>query len=261
LFLASGPLLRGVVCFLVLLAQISGQARPGFEVASVKQAKGEGHFRGGCNGIDSNIPPEHLASAPPLGRCVITSASLDQMLAVAYELRFMELIKGGPRWAREDGLRFDLEAKVEDSAGATSAQLYRMLQALLVERFKIKLRTETEDVPGLALVVAKGGSKLQQSKGDELPYFKVVSGHPMTLSARKYPMATFAAFLDLRRLSNGPVVDKTGLAGTYDFTLSWDEQEGPSLVTALHELGLQLDARKVPASFLVIESAERPAEN
>jgi uncharacterized protein (TIGR03435 family) len=58
------------------------------------------------------------------------------------------------------------------------------------------------------------------------------------------------------------VVDQTGLEGSYDLKLSWDERVGPSLVTALKEqLGLRLDSAKVMTSFFVVESADRPAGN
>jgi uncharacterized protein (TIGR03435 family) len=59
-----------------------------------------------------------------------------------------------------------------------------------------------------------------------------------------------------------PVIDKTGLTGDYDFTLSWDETDGPQLSTALQQqLGLKFESQKVPASFLIIESAQKPTEN
>jgi len=66
----------------------------------------------------------------------------------------------------------------------------------------------------------------------------------------------------LSRFSPGPVVDETGLKGTYDFKLSWDEANGPSLFTAVQEqLGLRLNPRKVPVSFFIFESAQRPTGN
>jgi uncharacterized protein (TIGR03435 family) len=160
-----------VLLFLALLTQLLGQGPPTFEVASIKHVKAEGLLRGGCRGIDSNYPPQLMASAPPLGRCVITDCSLSQMLGLAYKLPYIEMLKGGPAWAREEGIKFKLDAKAEDPEKATDAQLYRMLQQLLIERFKVKLHTETPDVPGFALVVVKNGPKLQEAKGDEPLYF------------------------------------------------------------------------------------------
>jgi uncharacterized protein (TIGR03435 family) len=60
----------------------------------------------------------------------------------------------------------------------------------------------------------------------------------------------------------GPGLDKTGLIGEYDFILTWDENAGPDLSTALREqLGLRLDAVKVPTSTFVVDSAQKPAAN
>jgi len=60
----------------------------------------------------------------------------------------------------------------------------------------------------------------------------------------------------------GPGVDRTDLDGLYDFTLTWDNEAGPTLETALREqLGLRMESEKVPASYFVIDSAKRPSEN
>jgi uncharacterized protein (TIGR03435 family) len=60
----------------------------------------------------------------------------------------------------------------------------------------------------------------------------------------------------------GQGIDKTGLTGFYDFTLSWNEEEGPSLASALRDqLGLQLRAEKVPVQRFVLDSAQKPTAN
>jgi uncharacterized protein (TIGR03435 family) len=60
----------------------------------------------------------------------------------------------------------------------------------------------------------------------------------------------------------GAWIDRTGLSGFYDFTLTWDDDLGPPLPTALRdELGLQMEPQKVPVSHFVIDSAQRPSEN
>lgn len=230
-----------------------------FEVASIKRSRSEEGFSGSCHGIDTAYPPALVASAPPLGRCVIRGALLDHLLAYAWGLRFEERIKGGPGWARDGGVRFDIAAKAEDPSTATDAQLQKMLRGVLIERFKIVLREETREIPGYALVTVKKSTTLTPAAEDEPPSFKVVSGHPATLTARNYTMPTFAVFFELRMYQ--PVVDRTRLKGGYDFTLMWDEQNGPSLVTVLRELGLRLEPRRLPALFLVIESAQMPTEN
>jgi len=74
------------------------------------------------------------------------------------------------------------------------------------------------------------------------------------------------------------VLDRTGLTGNFDVDLQWTPDQmpqtppgapelppidpnGPSLFTAVQEqLGLKLDSQRGPVSVLVIDRAERPAE-
>jgi uncharacterized protein (TIGR03435 family) len=66
----------------------------------------------------------------------------------------------------------------------------------------------------------------------------------------------------LSLLGGAPMIDQTGLTGFYDFDLSWDESAGPTLATALEEqLGLHLTPQRIPVSFFIFDSAQRPSEN
>ncbi len=247
---------------IVVLASIP-YAQPAFEVTSVKPAKNPGGVRGGCHGVDSKYAPNEVASAPPLGRCVIRDGRLSHMLSIAFKLRSMQLIQGGPDWVMTGDDRFNVEAKAEDPK-ATEEQLLQMLQALLIERFDVKLHRETKQMPGFAMIVAKNGPKLKKAKGDEVnasfsPSFKPVAGQSNTLTALAYSMPMLA---DLLTQFGQPVLDKTGLPGAYDFKLTWDDNAGPTLSTALNEqLGLKFEAEKVPVSYVIVESAKKPTEN
>jgi len=239
-----------------------------FEVASVKPSgSGNNGFSGGCHGIDSVYGPSREAAAPPLGRCVIHDARLSHLISIAYGLASLELLKSekGPDWVALGAERFNIEAKAEDPAKVTEAQLLQMLQALLVERFKLKFHREDKDMQGFALVVAKNGPKLEKAKDDEVEprlsgTTKVREGEPITLNGRKCSIQMLANLLSQR--GEGPVVDQTGLTGAYNFKLWWDDSATPSLFTALTEqLGLRLEGQKVPVSFFIIESAQRPTAN
>jgi uncharacterized protein (TIGR03435 family) len=239
------------------------KAQPAFEVASVKLGRLTGGSRGGCHGIDSSYSPNEAASAPPLGRCVIRDSRLSHLLFFAYHLSSMGLLKGGPDWVEDGDDRFDVEAKAEDPTKATEEDLRKMLQTLLTERFRLKFHRETREIPGFELLIAKNGPKLESAKGDEVssssPNGKARPGQLNTLIFRKYSTAKLAEFL---AQFGPPVIDKTGLSGAYDFTLSWDETNGPQLSTALQQqLGLKFESQKVPVSFIVIESAQKPTEN
>ena len=163
--------------------------------------------------------------------------------------------------------RFDIEAKLPDDASPKSVN--EMLQSLLEERFGLQLHREEKELPGYALVVAKTGPKMKENTDAESRgSFRMTRGR---ISAQKATMAPFAdrlsQFVDL------PVVDKTDLKGSYDFTLEWTPEEsqpastdspsGPSVFTALQEqLGLRLQSQKLAVGIIVVDHAERvPTEN
>jgi uncharacterized protein (TIGR03435 family) len=110
-------------------------------------------------------------------------------------------------------------------------------------------------------VVAKGGPKLEKSKDDDVtgldPFNK---GNPtLTISAHRYSMSGLASLLST--FGPGNVTDETGLSDSYNFKLIWNNTEGPSVFSALQQLGLRLEPHKVPVSYFVIESAQRPGAN
>jgi uncharacterized protein (TIGR03435 family) len=241
-----------------------------FEVASVKEAPASPNgVRGGCHGNNSVYTPRQQAEAPPLGRCVITDARLSHLIGIAYGAG-MQNLKTGPDWIQRGDLRFNVEAKIEDPSKATEQQLLTMLQNLLVERFQLKFHYEPAESAGFALTVAKNGSKLKASgsadttvvftgpKGEVMG--KPGPGQPISMTARKVSIPMLVSILTVT--GSGPGLDKTALTGEYDFTLSWDDNAGPDLSTALREqLGLRIDATKVPSSTLVVDSAQKPAAN
>lgn len=269
--------MRGMmVCLLAAAATVLfGQARPApplaFEVASVKVAEnGRNGVEGGCHGIDSVYSARQQASAPPLGRCVITDARLSHLIGIAYGTT-MQNLKTGPDWIQYGDLRFNVQAKAEDPAKTTEKQLLTMLQNLLVERFQLKFHYETREAPGFALLPGKNGSKLKPSTSEDMrisftgrqgqPIGKPGPGQPISMTCVKCPISQLVSILTFIG-SHGPGVDQTGLTGEYDFQLSWDDDAGPALTTALRDqLGLRLESQKVSVSTLVVDSAQKPAAN
>jgi uncharacterized protein (TIGR03435 family) len=240
-----------------------------FEVATVKPSGPSGNgVSGGCHGVDSVYTPNQMSSAPPLGRCVIHDARLAHMIYTAFRIPAMNMIRSGPDWIQRGDERYDVMAKADNPSKTTEEELLKMLQALLVERFQLKYHLEPIEVQGFGLVVAKGGPKLTPSKSDDVETRfggaskgKPAPGQPTTLAARKYSIARLATLLSAFG-GNGPIVDKTELPGEYDFTLSWDDNAGPTLSTALREqLGLRLEAQKVKQSTFVVDSAKKPGDN
>ncbi len=237
----------------------AGQSAAEFEVASVKPNKNGGSVRGGCHGIDSKYGPD-LAEIP-LGRCVITAGRLSHMIGIAWGVD-MGMLKGGPEWTRLGFDRFNVEAKAEDPAHTTDAQLLEMLQALLIGRFQLKYHREPIERAGFALVVGKNGPRMKSASGAETIITsrpqKPEPGQQITLTAHRTPMSLLTQMISV----DGPVIDKTGLTGEYDFTLTWDDDKGPTLQTAVQEqLGLKLEPQKVTVDLFVIDSAQKPSAN
>ena len=120
-------------------------------------------------------------------------------------------------------------------------------------------------MPGFALLVAKGGVKMQKSDAKD----SHSQGGRGKIDALGYSMHQFAERLP--SVVHGPVEDETGTTGGFNFTLKWtpeeraaksDDADGPTIFTALQEqLGLKLEARKVTMEVIVIDSAEKPGEN
>lgn len=244
-----------------------------FEVASIKQNR-SGSASGGAN-------------AQPGGRVTVRNTSLYDLVRNGQGLQPYEISAGErlPAWVTTD--RWDIEAKGPEQA--SQAQLRTMLQNLLNDRFKLVTRREIRDVPVYALVVARAdrrlGTQLRQSTADCAAL--AAAGRtadagpggprqcgrdvgPGLISAVGTTIPDFARGLSLN--TGRFVMDATGLTGRFDIDLKWTpdqaignagaQTDGTSLFAALEEqLGLRLDARQAPVNVLVIESAERPAED
>jgi uncharacterized protein (TIGR03435 family) len=269
---------RSGIAKLATLALLSAPTVPGqsstqspltFEVASVKVAtSGANGYRGGCHGIDSVARPGADEAMPPLGRCVITDARLSHLIGTAFGVSMQDL-STGPDWIQRGDLRFDVNARAENPDKTTQKQLLTMLQNLLVERFHLKFHYKTSDVDGFSLTVAKNGPKLQESTSDVSKTLfteadgKAVlkpTGRAISVTVKKYSMRMLVNLLTGVGQS-GPGVDNTGLSGEYDFALSWDNEAGPALSTAIRQLGLQMKAEKVPVKTFVVDAAEKPTSN
>jgi uncharacterized protein (TIGR03435 family) len=216
-------------------------------------------------------------------------------------------VLGLPGWS--DSLRYDIEAKAEGNAPPD--QMWGpMMQMLLEDRFKLKLHRETKELPAYAVVVAKGGFKaspaaedscvsldvnqlkLVQQQGAPFPKLcgRQASGTKdgnLTLDVFGGNMKRFCELLSSRL--DRPVIDRTGVAGKFDFHLEFSPlragtdpapeprtagdtagpssvpdstSTSPSIFTALQQqLGLRLEAATAPVEVLMVDHVERPSEN
>jgi uncharacterized protein (TIGR03435 family) len=254
-----------------------------FEVASIKPcALGRLVAKDGGPGRGGGRP------SPSPGRYQSACDTVMDLIRTAYG-EFIP-ISGGPGWIKSD--RYQITAKAEGNASSATMR-GPMLRRLLEERYRLKIRSEIKEVPVYALTVAKEGFKLQPLKegscapiGDltDLEPGQKPCGMPMT-GMRGSAMNTeiLGSFRDFCKVMGAtlgrPVIDRTGIAGMFDFRLAFavdesiggvspsstapsDDSLGPSIFAAVQEqLGLKLESSKGPGESLVIDHIERPSEN
>jgi uncharacterized protein (TIGR03435 family) len=183
-----------------------------------------------------------------------------------------DMVFGGPAWL--DGDRFDVTTKVPPATTMETVKL--MLRRLLADRFKLVVHNDTRPMPTYVLIAGKGKPKLKETEDagntgcqaqppprsgpEAIPY--------ITASCRSITMEAFTVLL--RGLSaeyiTSPVVDSTGLKGTWDFDLRWTPRGplaagrgGVSLPDAIDkQLGLKLEPQAIPMPVLVVDSVNRP---
>jgi uncharacterized protein (TIGR03435 family) len=197
------------------------------------------------------------------GQLTLRNAPLRECIELAYGILDKHYALSGPAWLDFD--RYDIVAKAPDTT--TREQLLLMLRTLLADRFKLKLHRERRQFRVYALVVAPSGSKMKIASGAR-SNFTFGTGHVV---ASELSMAELADRLGGPVFQLGvPVIDSTGLTGTFDFTLDWSSGDAavetiakPSLFTAIEEqLGLRLRPRKSTIDVWLVDHAERvPVEN
>jgi bla regulator protein blaR1 len=226
------------------------------------------------------------------GRLTATQATLRDLIRRAYDVQDVRIV-GGPDWMASD--RFDVVAASEGRGSVD--QLQTMLRSLLLDRFALRTHIETRDVPVYHLVTARRdgstGAQLRPSRVDcaalrlkrgpggtapadgSEPECQVsfrLSGGSMTISFKGETTSELARRVIPER--DRPVVDKTGLSGTFDGELTFapeplpgfprlpGSENGVSVFTALQEQwGLKLEPERGPVGILVIESAQKPTAN
>ena len=200
-------------------------------------------------------------SSFPTNLFYLRGAPLAFLVQFAYGVDSQDHISAMPGWMESQ--EFDVSAKVEGEQQLTLEEMRPMLQRLLEERFHFAAHHETKVMSGFALVVAMGGAKLQASKEGEKPFAQILPGR---IEGKGMKMRDIASVLAHR--ADEPAVDKTGLAGSYDFRVSFAPANDansslPDFFTALQEqLGLKLQASRVPVEFLVVDRVDRvPTEN
>ncbi len=199
--------------------------------------------------------------------------SIKDMLSVMYRVPGRQ-ITGGPEWLYSE--RFDVLARTDRAYSIDD--LHLMFQNLLADRFNLKLHRQTKMGPVYVLMVASSGLKMKPVDPGKDRHSPITTGPNDETIGSRVPMNYFCFWLGQNLQSDQrPVIDTTGLIGTYDFRLTFrpelppeastqalspEVQNLPSIFAALKDqLGLELVPQKGPVETLVIDHVEKPSAN
>jgi uncharacterized protein (TIGR03435 family) len=265
---------KSLLTIAAICASLSAQDTPPratFEVASVKPAA---PVVGGPPDFLDMMQDNHAPGWIPMDKARVTlkRRTLVALISTAYRVRMDQV--SGPPWMSE--LRFDIEAKIPE--GADPKSINEMLQALLEERFGLKLHRESKEVSGYALLVAKGGAKLtpagppapptppkdpeemkqvrqelmkkaqalQKQRMEEMMKDRAASGpagEGFSWSSIHLPMRQATTSEIAERLAGRihmPIVDMTGLEGKYDLEIDIEQRPGDSPEYAVSQAAAKL---------------------
>ena len=212
------------------------------------------------------------------GRQVLTvNTTVNDLITFAYELHARQ-ITGGPAWM--DTEKYDVTGQPQAQGIPNLFQLRAMVRQLLTDRFKLAFHRDMKELAVYAIVVGNRGPTLTKNDTNPNGLPNLIFKGLGVLPAMNATMADLAGVMQSAVLDR-PVVDKTGLPGRYDFTLTWTPDESqfsglgvrvpppsgdanapPGLFTAFQEqLGLKLDSTKAPVDVLVVDRVEKPSDN
>ena len=247
--------------------QTADSPAPAFDVASVKASQpgqpgqpGPGGGRGRRDNIQ--VSP---------GTVTMRNVSLKSSIRWAWHVSEFQV--SGPDWL--DSERYEIAGKAPGPA--TEEQLRLMMQTLLRERFKLALHRQTKELSAYVLVVGKNGPKVQETKTEGEASIDI-NQRQLSVNVQRAPVSQLIDMMS--NLLRAPVIDMTGLTGRYDLTLNVAKYAGDlaargqsidsapadplALISMIlqDELGLKLEARKMPLNLVIVDSAEKvPVEN
>jgi len=260
-----------LLSLLVFLAAVRAQS-PAFDVVSIKE--------------DASESGESSIGFQAGGRFEAVNEPLARLIAFAYATGIdlpRTQILGGPAWIDTD--RFDVRALGDQNASPQDR--IAKVRGILSERFHLMVHTEMRDLPLYNLVRLHPSGPLGESlrpsdvdcaaaerdriplpsasPGQVPPCMKGFLGNQLT--ARGLTIGELATSM-IARIVDRPVVDHTGLAGPYEWTVRWagdavpDQNLPTTIFTALEEqLGLKLEPARGPLTVVVIDHVERPSAN
>jgi bla regulator protein blaR1 len=254
-------------------------AMGGFRTPSVRAQQPAGTLEFDAVSVKPSDPNSRngtVVDVTPGGTLHVVNATVKDLIETAYDVRSFQ-VEGGPKWA--DVTKYDVNAtpgpRPQGAAGPAPGwtNVRFKVQALLKNRFQLRLHRESRNEPIFSLMLARGGIKPDVLRATSSPHRGVNTGHG-TMLGEAASMKDLTVMLS--RLLRRPVVNNAGLEGNYDFKLEWTPDLGPSapdgqpvetsvspsLFSALQQqLGLRLEAAKGPVDVVVIDSVDKPSEN
>lgn len=240
---------------------MAADADPAFEVATIKPSKPDEQGRGArVEGVSISV----------------LNRTLTELMTLAYDVHPHQMI-GMPAWSTTQ--RFDITGKADVEGQPNLDQLKIMLRKLLADRFQLAFHKEQKELPLYSLSLARGGSKI--SKNDPKNATQgIISRGPGSVLFNNVTMDDFARMLQSSAVDR-PVLNQTGLQGKFDFSLVWTPDQGqapvavpnalaglektdapPDIFTAMQQqLGLRLEAAKLPIEVFMVDKVERPSDN
>jgi uncharacterized protein (TIGR03435 family) len=200
------------------------------------------------------------------------------LITVVYDVKPYQVL-GFPQWSDEwQNGSYDIYANAQEGATPTRAEARAMLGKLLADRFHLGIHEESKEFPVYTLAPSRSGHKLAAAKVDS----KVSSVQSPAPENRNFGILMQSTNVTMAQLvsqlsayTDRPILDRTGLGGSFDFTLKWLQEDHngapsnetpagglPALFTALREqLGLALEPTKAPLKVIVVDRLDRPTDN
>ncbi len=244
-----------VLTHALAMGQVS-KVTPRFDVASVRACR---HLVGPDYNNQLTYSPSGI---------IARNVTLKRLLAEAYQLQLSQV--SGPGWIGQN--EYDIDAKA--SGFVTREQFAQMLRPLLAERFNLTQHTENRKMRVYELTVGKSGPRINPASeetvsggsgfhfhGDMREFADLLSAQ-LTIPAASNPAEPVRA-----STTPIPVLDETGLHGTYDFSVDIRPELGTDMFTLWQrtledQLGLKIISRKGNVPVMVVDEASKvPAEN
>lgn len=242
----------------------AGAQAPAFEVASIRPS-----------GLSQGEEVNGFYTYPG-GRIVARGCSLKYLIMLAFDLQPFQ-ISGAQGQIDDNG--YDIQAKPSDSSRSSklnpvspksppSEEQRQMLQSLLIDRFQLKFHSAAKE--GFVYILTESGKELKlQTPRDKNSYpwaGSIEGGLPSASGVRGENISMPQLVTRLSQWLGHPVLDQTGLLGSFDFEFRTGNEDSDadttgSILTSIKGIGLKLESGKGPVETIVIDHVEKPSAN